>query len=427
LGAIILLLSLEGLQKRVLSMSRRVVVTGIGLVTPLGVGKTIFSKKLFQGDSGISPIDSFDTSRFPSDLGAQVSDFSPADFISRKNLRKMDRLSRMAAASSRMAIDDSRVNLDTINTDRMGIVLGTAYGSTDVSVQFAGTLFDEGPRMVSPSLVPNSVMNAPAGHTSIELKFRGINSTVNHHEASGETAIAYAASEIKRGSADVMLTGGTEIISEFFFEILNRFKALSGSHIGPEKAKPFDTKRNGFIVGEGSGILCLENMEQAESRGATPYCEIVGWGMSAYPSPPTDWPSDPKGPVLAMTRALESAGIDPDKIDYICASANGGKKLDILEAEALSSVFAAKRKGPYISSIKGAVGESFSSGGLRAAATAISIKEKLIPLTLGLKNPIKPLRFVLDKKKDAQINFAMVNGFSSGGTFVSIILKSLQT
>jgi len=397
------------------------VVTGVGMVTPLGVGKDIFSQKLFKGDSGIRPITSFDTSRFPSRLGAQVTDFSPADFISRKNLRKMDRLSRMAAASARMAIDDSGVNIDSINMDRMGIILGTAYGSTDVSVQFAGTLFDEGPRMVSPSLVPNSVMNAPAGHTSIELKFRGINSTVNHHEASAETAIAYAAAEVKRGSADVMLTGGVEIISEFFFEILNRFRTLSPVNEGPEQARPFDTMRNGFVVGEGSGILCLEDMEQAKSRGATPYCEIVGWGMSAYPSPPTDWPSDPKGPVLAMTRALESAGIGADEIDYICASANGGRKLDILEAEALSSVFTRKR--PFVSSIKGAVGESFSSGGIRAVSMAISIKEKVIPPTLGLKNPIKPLQFVLNKNKDTQINFGMVNGFSSGGTFVSIVFK----
>ena len=398
-------------------------VTGVGMVTPLGVGKNIFSQKLFKGNSGICPITSFDTSRFSSGMGAEVTDFIPADFISRKNLRKMDRLSRMAAASARMAIDDSGVNMDAINRDRMGIILGTAYGSTDVSVQFAGILFDEGPRMVSPSLVPNSVMNAPAGHTSIELKFRGINSTVNHREASAETAIAYAAAEVKRGSADVMLAGGAEIISEFFFEILSRFRTLSPLNEGPEEARPFDTMRNGFIVGEGSGILCLEDMERAEARGATPYCEIVGWGMSAYPSPPTDWPSDPKGPALAMTRALESAGIGSDEIDYICASANGGRKLDILEAEALSSVFTRKR--PFVSSIKGAVGESFSSGGIRAVSMAISIKEKVIPLTLGLKNPIKPLRFVLNKNKETQINFGMLNGFSSGGTFVSIVLKKI--
>lgn len=337
----------------------------------------------------------------------------------------MDRLSRLAAASARMAIDDSGVNLDCINMDRMGIILGTAYGSTDVSVQFAGILFDEGPRMVSPILVPNSVMNAPAGHTSIELKFRGINSTVNHHEASAETAIAYAAAEIKRGSADVMLAGGTEIISEFFFEILNKFRALSCASQGSEEARPFDTLRNGFVVGEGSGILCLEDLSQAEARGAIPYCEIAGWGMSAYPSSPTDWPSDPKGPALAMTRALESAGIGPDEIDYVCASANGGRQLDVLEAEALSSVFAAKGKRPYISSIKGAVGESFSSGGIRAAAMALSIKETVIPPTLGLNNPIMPLRFVVNKKKKTRVDFGMVNGFSSGGTFVSIILKAL--
>ena len=406
-------------------MNRRVVITGVGMVSPLGVGKNNFSQKLFKGDSGICPITSFDTSQFPSTLGAQVTDFSPADFISRKNLRKMDRLSRLAAASARMAIDDSGVNMDSINMDRMGIILGTAYGSTDVSVQYAGILFDEGPRLVSPSLVPNSVMNAPAGHTSIELKFRGINSTVNHHEASAETAIAYAAAEINRGSADIMLTGGTEIISEFFFEVLSRFNALSPLNGGPEEARPFDIMRNGFIVGEGAGILFLESMEHAETRGAAPYCEIVGWGMSAYPSPPTDWPSNPKGPVLAITRALESAKINPDEIDYICASANGGKKLDILEAEALSSVFATEGKRPFISSIKGAVGESFSSGGIRAAAMAISIKEKIIPPTLGLKNPIKPLQFVLNEFKEAEVKFGMVNGFSSGGTFVSIILRAL--
>ena len=212
-------------------------------------------------------------------------------------------------------------------------------------------------------------------------------------------------------------------ISEFFFEILNRFRAISPVNEGPEEARPFDTKRNGFVVGEGAGILCLEDMAHAEARGCHPYCEIVGCGMSAYPSPPTDWPSDPKGPVLAMTRAIESAGIGPDEIDYISASANGGRKLDILEAEAISSVFSAER--PFISSIKGAVGESFSSGGIRAAAMAISIKEKAIPVTLGLKNPIKPLEFVLNKGKKAQVNFGMVNGFSSGGTFVSIILKAI--
>ncbi len=407
-------------------MIRRVVVTGVGMISPLGVGKETFSEKLFRGDSGISQIQSFDTSRFPSKLGAEASDFTPKEFISGKNLRKMDCLSRMAAASARMAIDDAGVTIDASNRDRVGIVLGVAFGSTDVSAEFAGTLFTDGPGMVYPILVPNTVMNAPAGHTSIELEFRGINSTINHREASSETAIAYAASEIRRGSADVMLTGGVEIISEFFFEVLGNFKAISPLDEGPENARPFDIQRNGPVVGEGSGILCIETIEHAEARGATPYCEIVGSGMSASPSPPTDWPSDPRGPILAITRALKPAGIGPSDIDYVSASANGGKRLDLLEAEALAQVFGTGTQGPFISSVKGAVGESFTSGGVRAAAMAISIKENCVPPTLGLTNPIKPLQFVATEKQETTINYGLINGFSSGGTFVSLVFRKMD-
>jgi 3-oxoacyl-[acyl-carrier-protein] synthase II len=397
------------------------------MVTPLGSGKDTFCRKLFRGDCGISPITSFDTSRFSSKLGAEVTDFNPKEFVSLKNLRKMDRLSRMAAASARMALEDAGVIVDTANRDRVGIVLGVAYGSTDVAAQFARVLFTDSPKMVNPILVPNTVMNAPAGHTSIELGFRGINSTVNHHEASAETAIAYAAAEIKRGSADVVLAGGADIISEFFFEILTNFRALSPVNGEPEGARPFDSLRNGPIVGEGAGILCLEALEHARARGADAYCEIAGWGLSAAPSPLNDWPSDPKGPVLAITRAIESAQTTPGEINYISASANGGRKLDLLEAEALSVVFGGEKQRPLISSIKGAVGESFSSGGIRAAAMAMSIKEKAIPPTLGLKNPIKSLQFVLNKKKETQINCGLINGLSSGGTFAVIAMRRIDS
>ena len=404
-------------------MSSGVVISGIGMVTPLGTGKALFSEKLLGGGCGISPITSFDTSGFPSRLGAAVADFTPRDFISIKNLRKMDRISAMAAASARMALEDAGVSINASNRDRTGIVLGTAFGSTDVAAQFAGIIFREGPGVASPFLVPNTVMNAPAGHTAIELGFRGINSTVNHREASAETAIAYAAAEIMRDRADVMLAGGSEIISEFFFRILTNFKALSPLNGGTEGARPFDTLRNGPVAGEGAGIVCLESRKHAEARGVEPYCEIAGWGMSSAPAPPTDWPSDPRGPVLAITRALESAGITPGDIDYVSAAASGGKRLDALEAEALSIVFGSSGDRPYVGSIKGAVGESFSSGGIRAAAMAVSIKEGSIPPTVGLKNPIRPLGFVMDKKRDIPIKFGLVNGFSSGGTFVSLVLS----
>ena len=223
-----------------------------------------------------------------------------------------------------------------------------------------------------------------------------------------------------------MLAGGADIFSEFFFEILTRFKALSPLDGRGEGARPFDVRRNGPVVGEGAGVLCLESREHALERGMDPYCEIGGWGLSSSPAPPTDWPSDPKGPVLAIRRALAAASILPDQVDYVSASANGGRTLDDLEAKALSHLFGAQEKGPWISSIKGAVGESFSSGGIRAAAMALSIKDSVIPPTLGLRTPLQPLNFVMARSMRKPVANGLLNGFSSGGTFASMVMKRMD-
>jgi len=408
-------------------MDRRVVVTGLGMVTPLGTGKADFAANLYAGRSGIRSITAFDTSRFPSKLGATIADFRPKEFISLKNRRRMDRLSQMTAASARMALEDAGVAITTTNRDRIGIILGVTYGSSDVATRFVETLFTEGPQFVSPILVPNTVMNAPAGHAAIELGFRGINSTVNHHEASAETAIAYAAAEVQKGRADIMLAGGADIFSEFFFEIMTRFKAMSPSDRQTEGARPFDRHRNGPVLGEGAGIICLETLAHARERSADIYCEIKGWGLSASPAPPTDWPADAKGPVLAMQRALGSAHMSAERVDYVSASANGGRNLDRLEAEALGVMFGEQVQTPWIGSIKGAAGESFSSGGVRAAAMALSLKDGVIPPTVGLAKPIKPFRFVMDRREDAGPQVGLVNGFSSGGTFASLLMNRVDT
>ena len=404
-------------------MTEPVVVTGLGLVTPLGTGKADFSANLLQGRSGIRPIIAFDTGRFPSRLGAEVCGFNPKDHVSIKNRRRMDRLSLMVTASARMALEDAGFAVTAANRDRVGIVMGVTFGSSDVAARFVGTLFNEGPRLVNPILVPNTVINAPAGHASIEIGFRGINATVNHREASAETAIAYAAAEVARGRADVMLAGGADILSPFFFEILTRFKALSPTGGGDEGARPFDLQRNGPVAGEGAGLLCLESLEHARGRGAAPYCEMRGWGLSSSPAPSTDWPVDPRGPVLAMQRALKGAGMDPGQVGYVSASANGGVSLDRLEADALSGLFGELENPPWIGSIKGAVGESFSSGGIRAAAMALAFKEGILPPTLGLKDPLAPLPFVLKRRTVHSPTCGMVNGFSSGGTFASLLMK----
>ena len=407
-------------------MHKRVVVTGVGLVTPLGAGKDSFKGQLFGGGSGIRPITLFDTARFDSKMGAQVCNFTPLDFIRPATLRRMDRLSQMITAASRMALEDAAFQIGPHNRDRVGVVMGTCFGGTDVAAQFAKVLFTDSPRRANPILVPNTVMNAPAGHAAIELGVRGVNTTINHREASAETALAYAAAEIARSRADVVLAGGGDIISEFYFNVLTRFRTLSPRDGGPEAIRPFDAQRNGIIVGEGAGVVCLESLESAETRGAVPYCEIAGWGLSAAPAPPNDWPTDPAGPSLAITRALTASRINPGEIDYVCAAANGGWRSDRIEAEALSRVFAASGSQPRISALKGSLGESFSSGGIRTAAMAISIQHQTLAPTLGLSQPLTSLNIVLKAQTQVPIRYGLLNGVSSGGTFAAVIMKNVK-
>jgi 3-oxoacyl-[acyl-carrier-protein] synthase II len=394
------------------------------MVTPIGVGKEEFGRRLLAGDSAIDTIKSFDTSSFPSQLGAEVTNFTPRDFISVKNLRRMDKIALMTAASARMALDDAGVKITEGNRDRTGIILGTAFGATDVTLQFASTLLTDGPALVNPILVPNTVMNAPAGHTSIELGFRGINTTVTHFAVSAETAIAYAAAEIRRGTADFILTGGVDILSKFYYEVLTRFHALSAQNGGPEACRPFDIDRNGAIAGEGCGVICLESLESAMARGHKPYCEITGEGMGSSPTTPTGWPENTDGIKRTLRRALKNARIDAASIQAVSAAAHGSMVLDSLEAQAYAEIFADSENRPLITSLKGAIGESFSGGGIRACALALSLEKNILPPVVGLVNPLRPLAFVSGAKKEIEINNAALAGISIGGTYAYLIFGS---
>ena len=404
----------------------KVVVTGVGMVTPLGIGKEEFGCKLFAGDCAIDAIKSFDTSSFPSHLGAEVNNFQPRDFISVKNLRRMDKISLMTSAAARLALDDAGLQVNLTNRDRIGIILGTSFGATDVTVQFAGTLLTEGPALVNPILVPNTVMNAAAGHASIELGFRGINTTVTHFAVSAETALAYAVAEIRRGTADFVLTGGVDILSKFYYEALTKFHALSPQNGEQEACLPFDEARNGVVAGEGCGIICLERWESAVERGRKPYCEIKGAGMGSSPTTPTGWPDNPEGIKRTISRALENAGVAAGEIQAIYAAANGGKILDAVEADAYSGIFNGSKKRPLITSIKGAIGESFSSGGMRACALALSMEKGMLPPTVGLTNPVSPLAFVTGEKIEMSIDHAALAGISFGGTYVYLIFGNCK-
>jgi 3-oxoacyl-[acyl-carrier-protein] synthase II len=404
-------------------MDRRVVITGIGMVTPLGVGREAFAQALWRGRTGIGEITAFPTGALASHLGAECLTFQPRDFISLKNLRKMDRLSAMATASVRMALDDAGIRIDSANRDRIGIVMGTAFGNTEHEVQSARVLFTEGPGMVSPIHVSNTVMNAPAGHASIEMGFRGVNTTVNHQAASAETAIAYGAMEIRRGAADVIVAGGGDILSPFFYEALTRFHALSPTDDGAEGACPFDRARNGPVMGEGCGIVCLEAAELARERGVTAYGEVTGWGMGSSPAPPTAWPADPRGFLLAMERALRMADTAPAEIDLVQAEANGGREPDALEAAAYERLFGEAGTKPLITSLKGATGEIFASGGIRAAVLALSLREGIVPPVVGLKDPLCGLPFVVGEARRRPIKRALLSGISYGGTYACLVLE----
>ncbi len=400
---------------------KRVVITGLGLVTPLGVGKDEFAKNLFAGASGIDAITSFDTSLAKSNLGAEVRGFSPRNFISVKNLRRMDKTSLMTTASARMALEDAGIAVTETNRDRIGILLGTAFGATDITVQFAETLLTAGPSSVNPILVPNTVMNAPAGHASIELGFRGVNTTVTHFAVSAETALSYAVSEIRRGSADVLLAGGVEILSKFYYEALSQFHGLSPKNGGPEGARPFDENRNGFVAGEGCGLVCLESLASARARGAKIYCEIAGYGLGSSPESPTGWPSRADGTLRALRRALANAGIEPQELDAVMAAANGHPILDATEASAYAEMFASAESQPLITSIKGALGESFSGGGIRACALALSFEKQCLPPVAGLARPLAPLNFVTGQARALEMTYAVLTGISFGGTYACLV------
>jgi 3-oxoacyl-[acyl-carrier-protein] synthase II len=407
-------------------MNKRVVITGVGMVTPLGLGKTAFMEQLFGGAHGIRPLTLFDSSGFASEMAAEVRDFTAKDFIRPASIRRMDRLSQMIAAAARMALDDAALTIGRHNRDKVGIILGTCFGGTDVAAQFGKVLFKEGPRRVNPILVPNTVMNAPAGHVAIELGVRGINTTVNHRETGAETALTYAAAQIMRGRVDAVLAGGGDILSEFFFNVMSHFKTLSPQNGGTEGLRPFDVDGNGTVVGEGAGIVCLESLEGALARGTIPCCEIVGWGLSSAPTAPTGWPTEPSGPCLAMTRALAAAALVPGDIDYVCASANGNPHLDRLEADALRQIFSISDQGPRITALKGALGESLSSGGMRTAAMALSLRHQRVAPVVGLHAPIAKLNFVRAPEGRAAIRYGLLNGISSGGTFVAVVFKQIQ-
>jgi 3-oxoacyl-[acyl-carrier-protein] synthase II len=267
-------------------------------------------------------------------------------------------------------------------------------------------------------------MNAPAGHIAIELDLRGVNTTINHREVSAETAIAVAAAQIQAGKADVVLAGGADLLTGFQFQVLNQFRTLSPLDGGPEGTRPFDKNRNGCVAAEAAGMLCLERRSHAEARGAAIYAEVAGWGLSSAPAPLAGWPADARGARLSLERALAAAASMPAQIDLVYAAANGGRRLDRLEAEALTAIFGPVDEGPRVTAVKGALGESFAGGALRSVAAALSLAKGHIPPTLGLTEPEMPLNHVLEPVEHIEIDQVVVNAMEPVASFAALVFKA---
>ena len=411
-------------------MGRRVVITGIGLVTPLGVGTGETWSALCEGKSGIAGITRFDTSEYKTKIAGEVKNFNAADFLPKKDARRSQPFISYAVAASRMALEDSGLVIDSANENRVGVITGCGLGGLSSIEDTIDVIREKGPGRVSPFFLPMLIGNMAPGMISIHLGAKGPNSSIATACAAGSHAIGEAYHVIKRGQADAMITGGNEsLITPTCVAGFNALKALSTRNDAPEKAsRPFDRDRDGFVLGEGSGILILEPLENALERGAPIYAEICGYGMSGDGYHITAPPPDGDGAVRCMRAALADAGMSYDKIEYINAHGTSTQLNDLYETTALKRVFKEKCRSIPVSSTKSMTGHLLgAAGGIETAFTALTISNDMIPPTINLDQPGEgcDLDYVPKIARKKVVQAAMTNSFGFGGTNATLILKKV--
>jgi len=409
-------------------LSRRVVITGLGLVTPLGIGVDETWTALCKGQSGISEITRFDASGFDTKIAGEVKNFHPKDFLSKKEAKRTQLFIAYAVAASRMALENSGLTIDKTNENRIGVLTGCGLGGLELLEKTTVALQKKGPQRVTPFYIPMIIGNMAPGMISIYLGAKGPNSSIATACASGTHAVGDAFKIIKRGAADAMIAGGVEsVITPTCIAGFNAMKALSVRNDPPEKAsRPFDRDRDGFVVGEGCGILIMETLEAALERGARIYAEICGYGMSgdgfhmAAPAP------EGEGAARCMAAALADSNIPFDKIDYINAHGTSTQLNDVYETKAIKSVFKEKASSLAVSSTKSMTGHLLGgAGGIETVFTALTIAEGIIPPTINLEHPDEEcdLDYVPNKARKMDVKTAMTNSFGFGGTNAALILK----
>lgn len=411
-----------------MELHRRIVITGVGVVSPVGNSKEKFWDSLVKGVSGVRLLKAFDPSRFSSHVAAEVLDFDPALYLSAKELRRTDRFVQFAIGASKMCINDSKINLEKVDKNRFGVLIGSGIGGLHTIEREAFQYIEKGPSRITPLLIPMLIVNMATGQVSILFGLKGPSSAVATACATGNHAIGDAFKIIQRGDADIMMCGGTEgAITPLGFGGFCALKALTTRNDAPEKAcRPFDKERDGFIMGEGAGIVLLEELEHAKGRKAHIYAEMIGYGMSGdgYHMTAPDPTGD--GAVRCMQACLKDANIKPEDVDYINAHGTSTELNDKIETLAIKKVFGKHAYKIAISSTKSMTGHLLgAAGGVEFIASSLAIKEEIIPPTINqeVPDPECDLDYVPNKARKQKINIAISNAFGFGGHNATLALK----
>lgn len=412
-------------------MNRRVVVTGVGLVTPLGTGVDKTWEGLCAGKSGIGPITRFDTSDYGVKIAAEVKDFQVENFIDKKVAKHLELFVQYAVAGAKMAFDDAAFTVTEENAVRVGSITGCGLGGLPTIEKYHQVVLDRGPRRITPFFIPMVIPNMGAGQISIIFKTKGPNLSLTTACAAGTHGVGEAFRSISRGDCDAAITGGSEsVICPLAVGGFHSMKALSTRNDDPEAAsRPFDKDRDGFIISEGAGILLLESLEHAQARGAKIYAEIAGYGLSGDGYHMAAPPEDGDGAVRCMQMALNDAGLSPADIDYINAHGTSTPLNDVVETRAIKTVFGDHAQKLAISSTKSMTGHMLGgAGGIEAVFTALAIKNEIIPPTINLENPDPEcdLDYVPNQARKMKIRAAMSNSFGFGGTNAVLIMKRYE-
>lgn len=412
-------------------MERRVVVTGVGLVSSLGVGTQENWDGLLSGRSGIRTITHFDPTEFASTIAGEVQDFDPLQFISKKDVKKMDVFIQYALAASEFALLDANLATDgDLGTD-VGVILASGIGGFSTIEREHRALLKGGPRKVSPFFIPSAIINLAAGQVSIRFGAKGPNSATCTACSASAHAIGDALEIIRRGGAEAMIAGGSEAaITPLGVGGFAAMRALSTRNDDPQRAsRPFDLEREGFIIGEGSGVVILEELARAQSRGAKIYCELVGYGMSADAHHMTAPTEDGAGAVRVMENAIKDAGIAPSAIQYINAHGTSTPYNDKTETLAIKKCFGEHAQNLSISSTKSMTGHLLgAAGGLEAGISALAIRHQVVPPTINqeVPDPDCDLDYVPNEKRTLPIEYALSNSFGFGGTNACLVFKRYE-